>query len=84
MRARGRAGRFDREYATDSAEFFLSWAQTWCAVAPPSAAAQQLASEHAPNAFRVNGPLSQFAPFGQALKCPVGSAMNPPTRCEVW
>ena len=32
-----------------------------------------LTDEHAPNHFRVSGPLSQFAPFAQAFQCAAGA-----------
>mmetsp|Transcript_23207 Transcript_23207/g.37239 ORF Transcript_23207/g.37239 Transcript_23207/m.37239 type:complete len:161 (-) Transcript_23207:365-847(-) len=45
---------------------------------------QRLALEddvHAPDKFRVNGPLTQFAEFSNAWKCTDKALMAPPNRC---
>lgn len=67
--------------------FFVAYAQNWCEKTTPERSAY-LASRswynYAPNRFRVTGPLSNSAEFAATFGCPVGSAMNPPRKCEVW
>lgn len=36
-----------------------------------------------PREFRVNGPLSNMLEFSQAFNCPLGSPMNPKSKCMV-
>lgn len=45
---------------------------------------QLLTDEHAPNKFRVNGPLSNLPEFAQAFGCAEGTRMAPTDRCELW
>lgn len=61
--------------------FFVTYAQTWCAhYADPKYLAYQIDSDtHAPERYRVNIPLANYAPFAQAFSCPAEgyrSAMN--------
>jgi predicted metalloendopeptidase len=36
---------------------------------------------HAPDKFRVNGPLTQYDEFSKAWQCSDKAIMNPPNRC---
>jgi putative endopeptidase len=71
--------------ATDRQLFFVAQAQNWCSKERPAAAALELLTDvHAPDKWRVNGPLSQVQEFAQVFQCPSGSPMNPFERCHVW
>jgi len=70
--------------ATDSDKqlFFLSWGQTWCSVQRKKTERLALENDvHAPDKFRVNGPLTQYAEFSTAWKCTDKAIMAPPNRC---
>lgn len=65
--------------------FFTSWGQNWCVVERRRAEELQLLTdEHAPNKFRVNGPLSNLPEFAQAFGCKAGSKMVNAKRCTLW
>jgi predicted metalloendopeptidase len=65
--------------------FFASFAQNWCENDRQDIAIDSLDSdEHSPAKYRVLGVLSNFAPFSQAFNCPVGTAMNPKKKCDLW
>lgn len=69
----------------DKRTFFLALGQTWCSKERlVGARASLLTDSHPPNKFRVIGALSQFQPFAEAFNCPVGSAMNPVKKCDLW
>lgn len=62
--------------------FFLSWGQTWCSVQRKKTARLALEDDvHAPDRFRVMGPLTQYKEFADAWKCSSKAIMNPPNRC---
>eukprot|EP00741_Cyanophora_paradoxa_P011333 tig00020554_g10946.t1 len=72
---------------TDEQLFFLAYGQSWCQVISREHALENLANdEHAPPPFRTNVPLSTFAEFHRAFKCPLGSRMRPADadQCKVW
>ncbi len=57
----------------------------WCAVHSDGAARTHAAKdEHAPDRFRVIGPLSNSRRFAEAWHCPEGSNMNPTDKCNIW
>ena len=65
--------------------FFVGYAQGWCSKA--TEAYERLAVEtdvHSPPRFRVLGPLMNLDQFSDVFSCPVGSFMNPTTKCHVW
>jgi len=67
---------------SDDQLFFLSWAQTWCSVQRKKATLLSLDQDpHAPDRFRVNGPLSQLDTFSSAFKCTNRALMNPQAKC---
>mmetsp|Transcript_16149 Transcript_16149/g.37310 ORF Transcript_16149/g.37310 Transcript_16149/m.37310 type:complete len:768 (-) Transcript_16149:97-2400(-) len=69
----------------DKRTFFLALGQTWCSKEQRKGArASLLTDPHPPNKIRVLGMLSQFQPFSDAFKCPVGSKMNPEKKCSLW
>lgn len=65
--------------------FFVSFGQSWCQKAREEFMKQRLLTDvHAPPKFRVIGTLSNSKEFSDAFKCPVGSTMNPVTKCELF
>jgi endothelin-converting enzyme/putative endopeptidase len=68
-------------------QFFMSFAQAWCANYRPEALRLLAATNpHSPPRYRVNGPLSNLPEFAAAFQCKDGSAMVRPAerRCQVW
>merc|ERR1719153_1810850 len=64
---------------------WLSGASVWCEVRRPASLKQQvLPDPHSPARFRINGPFSNMASFGEDWGCPAGSPMNPVKKCSVW
>lgn len=65
--------------------FWISSAQTWCAVFRPEAMKKRiLTGVHSPNQFRVLGPLHNMKEFSADFQCAEGTKMNPIDKCEVW
>ena len=65
--------------------FFLGFAHMWCGNSTHGALKSRVVDGvHSPNRYRVIGTLSNFAEFSEAWKCPVGSPMNPPSKCVLW
>ena len=67
--------------------FFTSWAQLWCEEFRAARKAYLLATDcHAPNEYRVNGPLSMMAEFHWAYDVKPGQRMWRPKdeRVELW
>lgn len=70
---------------TNEQLLFVGFGQSFCTKFTLEAAKQRLLTDsHAPTRFRVNGGCINTPSCGAAFKCPVGSPMNPPDRCEVW
>lgn len=64
---------------------FLSFAQSWCAIIrPETERVLVMTDSHSAPKFRVNGPLSNMAEFGDAFQCKPGSPMRPTETCTVW
>jgi putative endopeptidase len=81
-RATGAGERYDA-----SQQFFLGFAQAWCAAARPEHARLRAATDpHAPAAWRVNGAVSNSEAFRSAFACGIDSKMvrSGAARCEVW
>ncbi len=65
--------------------FWVSFAQTWCTKYRDEKLKQQiLTGVHSPSHFRVLGSVSNVEDFAIDYNCPIGSKMNPVTRCSVW
>jgi putative endopeptidase len=83
-RATGAQERF-ADWLTPDQEFFVAYAQLWCA----NFRAQELATRartdpHSPPEFRVNGVVRNLPEFAEAFHCAAGSPMAPTDRCEIW
>jgi endothelin-converting enzyme/putative endopeptidase len=86
-----RAGRPDGDRKllgyTPEQQFFLGYAQSWCASLRDEAMRlRALTDPHAPPKYRVNGPLSNMPEFAEAFSCDEGDPMARPAaaRCAVW
>ncbi|XP_043215653.1 neprilysin-2-like isoform X10 [Amphibalanus amphitrite] len=67
--------------------FWLVAANVWCSADRVEHLRNTaLNSEHVPNRFRINGPISNMAEFAADFGCRPGSPMSPPDsqRCRVW
>ncbi|XP_052868359.1 neprilysin-1-like [Anopheles cruzii] len=65
--------------------FFLNYAQIWCgSMRPEDALTKIRSSVHSPGIIRVVGPLSNSRDFAEAYHCPLGTPMNPISKCSVW
>lgn len=65
--------------------FWISSAQTWCAVTRPEFDKMLITTDvHSPNEFRVIGTISNMHEFAHDFTCKPGSRMNPVKKCEVW
>src|SRR6185312_12193212 len=72
---------------TPAQQFFVGFAQAWCANYRPEALRLLVATNpHSPPKFRVNGPLSNLPEFAGAFQCKEGAPMVRPAgkRCEIW
>ncbi|CAD7084704.1 unnamed protein product [Hermetia illucens] len=70
---------------TNTQLFFLSFAQFYCEMNAPAALfLKTLTHNHSLNKHRVIGTLSNFEEFSKEFNCPVGSKLNPATKCRVW
>ncbi|CAL1685239.1 unnamed protein product [Lasius platythorax] len=71
--------------ATGKQLFFLNFAQVWCGSMRPEATRNKLKTAvHSPGKFRVIGTLCNSKDFAQVFNCPLGSPMNPVSKCSVW
>jgi putative endopeptidase len=72
---------------TPEQQFFLGFAQSWCANYRPEALRLLVATNpHSPPRYRVDGPLSNLPELGAAFQCADPSPMvrSKEKRCEVW
>lgn len=70
---------------SEDQQFFLSFAQSWCANRRPEYARMLVTVDpHSPPEYRVNGTVSNLPGFAEAFSCPAGAKMAPQKRCEVW
>ncbi|XP_067658960.1 neprilysin-1-like [Haliotis asinina] len=65
--------------------FFISYAQSWCASYRDQGLEAAIRSDvHSPNMYRIIGACQNSVEFADAFHCPIGSYMNPRTKCELW
>jgi endothelin-converting enzyme/putative endopeptidase len=72
---------------SDSQQFFLGFAQSWCTKVRPEEARQRVTTDtHSPPYWRVNGPLSNSDAFKAAFQCSDKAKMvrSGAERCSVW
>ena len=71
---------------TPEQRFFLSYAQIWRTNVRPEALRMSLATDpHAPNKFRVLGPLANLPEFAAAFPCPAGETRTASAaRVSIW
>ncbi len=72
---------------TPDQQIFVAMAQSWCTkMREPFARMLAQTDPHAPDRFRVNGPVSNLPEFAAAFQCPAGSRMTrpPDRRCQIW
>jgi putative endopeptidase len=72
---------------TAEQRFFLGYGQIWASsIRIEQARVFAAVDPHAPDNYRVNGPLSNMPAFSEAFRCPPGSPMSHPdeTRCRIW
>jgi predicted metalloendopeptidase len=72
---------------TPEQRFFIGWATVWANNQRVESERQQaLGDGHPLSRHRVNGPLSNLAPFAAAFGCKAGEPMVRPAdrRCQVW
>ncbi|XP_020278403.1 neprilysin-like [Pseudomyrmex gracilis] len=76
------------ENVTHSQLFFLSFASVWCESIDESkvdlVAQRTKFDSHSIGRLRLIGSLSNSENFAKAFNCPVGSAMNPEKKCNIW
>ncbi len=70
---------------TEDQQFFLSFAQAWCAKARPEYE-KMLANvdEHSPSKWRVNGTAAATPEFAKVFRCKLGAKLAPAKQCVVW
>lgn len=65
--------------------FWISSAQMWCAVSTNEFNKNKIKTGvHSINEFRTNGVVSNLYEFAFDFNCPVGTKMNPISKCQVW
>ncbi|KAI8379641.1 uncharacterized protein BYT42DRAFT_496200 [Radiomyces spectabilis] len=65
--------------------FFVNFGRIWCSKSTKEQAVQSaLTDEHSPPKWRVNGAVQNSKHFANVFQCPVGTAMNPAKKCELW
>jgi len=65
--------------------FWISAANTWCSKYRDKSLEMRIRTgAHSPGMFRVQGPFANSHEFARDFRCPLGSRMNPVTKCEVW
>nr|XP_031826999.1 membrane metallo-endopeptidase-like 1 [Nomia melanderi] len=65
--------------------FFLAFANLWCEAENPEAVKRGAKYDvHSTGRLRVIGSVSNSDDFAKSFNCPVGSAMNPKNKCNIW
>ncbi|XP_014470512.1 PREDICTED: membrane metallo-endopeptidase-like 1 [Dinoponera quadriceps] len=70
---------------TNDQLFFLSFGNLWCEATDSTTAMRDARMDsHSTGRLRVIGSVSNSENFAKAYNCPVGSAMNPEKKCNIW
>jgi endothelin-converting enzyme/putative endopeptidase len=70
---------------TPPQQFFLGFAQMWCASERPESLLKQVQTDpHSPPQFRVNGVITNSPEFSTAFGCKEGDKMYAAQPCRVW
>lgn len=70
---------------TQTQQFFLSYAQIWCANMRPEESRLLVQTDpHSMPQFRVNGVVSNMPQFSEAFGCKAGDKMHVVNACHVW
>ncbi|XP_032679462.1 neprilysin-2-like [Odontomachus brunneus] len=73
------------EGLTNDQLFFLSFGNLWCESTDSTAVMRHARMDsHSTGRLRVIGSVSNSEDFAKAYNCPVGSAMNPKKKCNIW
>ncbi|CEP16536.1 hypothetical protein, partial, partial [Parasitella parasitica] len=73
------------EHLSPEALFYVNFGRSWCRMDRPEFAQQLIYTDpHSPGKARVNGAVQNSADFAKTFSCPVGSPMNPETKCKMW
>jgi endothelin-converting enzyme/putative endopeptidase len=83
----GREGEREVSGFTPAQQFFVGFAQSWCAkYREEELRLRAVTDRHSPARFRVNGPLANLPEFAEAFRCAEGTPMvrAAASRCEVW
>lgn len=77
-------GLFSLSYSPEQL-FWINNAQTWCSLYRSEALSSLFKiGTLTPGKWRVHGYLQNSLDFAQDFNCPLGTAMNPTSKCEVW
>lgn len=70
---------------SEEQQFFVGYAQSWCASVRPAEARRRVTVDpHSPPRFRVDGVVRNLPQFQAAFGCATGAPMAPSERCAVW
>lgn len=72
------------EQFNDKQLFWISLANVWCGHILVKTPDQVQGDCHSPRKYRVNIPLRNLKEFSNDFGCPLGTQMNPPTKCSLW
>jgi hypothetical protein len=81
----GEISRADLDSFTPEQQFFVAYAETWCANSTPQYLRMAAQSDpHATPKARVNGVVSNMPEFQKAFGCKTGQPMVRENACRVW
>ncbi|KAH8381843.1 hypothetical protein KR009_000624, partial [Drosophila setifemur] len=78
---------------SNTALFFVAYAQQYCSLEEirpkedqtmPRGFVYSAKQNHSWTRLEVNGPLRNLAEFAREFRCPIGSPMNPATKCSIY
>lgn len=70
---------------TEDQQFYISYAQAWCAkLTPEYEQLQAQTNPHSTPEYRVNGVVVNLPTFQQTFSCQGGAPMAPVQQCSIW